>query len=299
MDNFLTIGHARSPEQLREAELPIKTQIGPAGSLHLISACQLQPLRSPSVQSLGDLLNIKTGKFHLLPKYSDSSDGSDIDFTWNMSEKGKMKEMISTMNHGVQTRDESIVTENISIIKGRESVDPRISIQPSANMPVKRQDQENATRVLSSTPVRIDGPEHLLELSSIHGSDAGGSMLVPMIDREMLTKERVDDHTELTGDTWYAEVNTAKVIPLPYPDKSSPPVQSSALTNSIMLDSFGESQYFRESRGKEVKAVGFKEDIIKSEVSQISPDNSARMPRSRTLLSSNDTSGEIFSAGES
>ena len=38
---------------------------------------------------------------------------------------------------------------------------------------------------------------------------------------------------------------------------------------------------------------------IEAELSQLSPDNSARCRSSRSALSSEDTSGEIFSAGES
>ena len=47
-----------------------------------------------------------------------------------------------------------------------------------------------------------------------------------------------------------------------------------------------------------VLCVEFMKDNIEADLSQLSPDNSARMRSSRTTLSSEDTSGEIFSAGE-
>ena len=53
-----------------------------------------------------------------------------------------------------------------------------------------------------------------------------------------------------------------------------------------------------EASDVEAFSVEFMKDNIEAELSQLSPDNSARMRSSRTTLSSEDTSGEIFSAGE-
>ena len=177
-----------------------------------------QLVRSPYVQSLGDLLNIKAGKFRLLRNFCDSSssDESDNGITLSLSNSSKIKEvMTSTMVLGGKRINEDTLVENISTINNRVSLDPRLSVHPSRKESVHEHETGDVSiedsylmssrliRFLSSTPARIDGPGHSLEISSIHRSDVGGSMLVPREDREMFTEEIVEDDTEIEGDTWY------------------------------------------------------------------------------------------------
>ena len=178
-----------------------------------------QLVRSPAVQSLFDLLNIKAAKFRLLPNCCDSSssDESDNGITLSLSNSSKIKEvMTSTMVLGGKRMNEDTLVENISTINNRVSLDPRLSVHPSRKESVHEHETGDVSiedsylmssrlvRVLSSTPARIEGPPGLsLEISSIHSSDAGGSMLVPRVKREMFTEEIVEDDTEIEGDTWY------------------------------------------------------------------------------------------------
>jgi len=327
-----------SLEQLREAEVPVLlAQLAP-GPLHRIQ--KAQPVRSPTVHSLGDLLDIKRGKFPLLPICSDSfSEESDVDSAYNLSENRNMREvMTSTMMLGGKGRKESVVAENISSIMARDSLDLNLSSQPPVISNLKtRLSQERETgaavassvssraaaNVLSSTPARKGGPEHSLELSSIHGSDAGGSMLVPRVVREMLTEDMVEEETELIGATWYMleeedettkqplnikEATTEAVNCKPGSSSPSHLEKSTLPPQSRGHATINESDIVRASRpdmydvlpelgrGKDADVSRVLGDTIESELSQISPDNSARTIRSRTALSSEDTSGEIFSA---
>jgi len=81
--------------------------------------------------------------------------------------------------------------KNISVIASRQSVDPRLSGQPQqkqlSSTPV------NKNTFQSSPPIcRVDPSG----ISSIHSSDAGGSMLVPREEREILTMDRVEETDE-------------------------------------------------------------------------------------------------------
>ena len=79
-------------------------------------------------------------------------------------------------------------------------MDPRLSVQPHKNL-------------LSSTPAmneetRLTFPSSICQvepsgISSIHSSDAGGSMLVPRLEREILTTDRVEETDESEDDDWY------------------------------------------------------------------------------------------------
>ena len=96
----------------------------------------------------------------------------------------------------------------LSAIKTRESLDPRQSVQNKVPPyleagGVHRKIEDNESRhfkPLSSTPARSCRSQFPLvksggsfDLSSIHSSQAGGSMLVPRVDREMITEERVEE----------------------------------------------------------------------------------------------------------
>ena len=225
-----------SPEQLREAEVPhFPSYCPPAGPLvafHMVSGPnKAQLARSPAVQSLSDLLDIKSGKFQLLPNSSDSSSSyeSNDEFTMILSNRSKMGGMLtSTMVNGGKDKEEDLVAENISVINTRVSLDPRLSVEPCKTGFLKRQpDREQlicgasedssfkssrSARVLSSTPARIGVPGYSLELSSIHSSDAGGSMLVPRVVREMITEEMVEEEASLEGDTWYLNEEREETI---------------------------------------------------------------------------------------
>jgi len=238
---------------------------------------------------------------------------------------------------GCKGREDGVVAENISIIKHREEMDRNVSVKPYRNSHLKwRSGQERETgavassvssraaaKVLSSTPARIGGPEHSPELSSIHGSDAGGSMLVPRVVREILTEDMVEDETEPLGSAWYmldeddrtinypannkeekvTKVTTKAVSCKPCPsssnsDKSTLSVQSPGPATTIVSDSVGISTPAKSIAlgSEEVADVRFMGDTIVSKLSQMNSDMSARRTLSRTGLSSEDTSGEIFSA---
>eukprot|EP00092_Neocalanus_flemingeri_P039129 GFUD01042591.1.p1 GENE.GFUD01042591.1~~GFUD01042591.1.p1 ORF type:complete len:735 (+),score=253.47 GFUD01042591.1:322-2205(+) len=130
-----------------------------------------------------------------------------------------------------KTRVQDVVGENLSFIKTRESLDPRQSVEPSktqnevtpsgGRLTRKRQvgasvssnQSSRPVKILSSTPARKDRSGYSPGLSSIHSSEAGGSMLVPRMAREIITDERVEE-TEVVEETWcLSEVEPIKQCP--------------------------------------------------------------------------------------
>ena len=165
---------------------------------------KLQFGRSPAVESLGDILEIQT------TSSDDSSSSSSQEF--NMTMATKMSDvMTSTMLDG--RKKQKLNLDDISVIKTRESLDPRRSGQPmkkeEETLPdIKRQNRNLGAAEslgvsgapnlsispLSSTPARSSQKKtqscHSLELTSLHSSETGESMLVP---REMVTEERLGE----------------------------------------------------------------------------------------------------------
>ena len=138
-----------------------------------------------------------------------------------MSLPSKMSNvMTSTMVVGSKEENKKMDLEDVSAIKTRECLDPSQSVQPfvkeaapcpeTGGVPRKIEDDGRGHfKPLSSTPARSDRNRFPLvqsggsfELSSIHSSEAGGSMLVPRVDREMITEERVEE-TESEDENWY------------------------------------------------------------------------------------------------
>ena len=171
------------------------------------------------MESLGDLLSIKTRKYRLLHSSEDSSSSSPEELTMFLPSKTS-NVMTSTMVVGNKEKKQKMCLEDLSAIKTRESMDPRQSVQPfkkgvapcseTGGVPMKIEDQESRySKPLSSTPARSGRIQFALvksggsfDLSSIHSSEAGGSMLVPRVDREIITEERVEE-TESEDENWY------------------------------------------------------------------------------------------------
>ena len=171
------------------------------------------------MESLGDLLSIKTRKYRLLHSSEDSSSSSSEELTMFLPSKTS-NVMTSTMVVGNKEKKQKMCLEDLSAIKTRESMDPRQSVQPckkevapcseKGGVPRKIEEQESRYfKPLASTPARSGRNQVPLvqsggsfDLSSIHSSEAGGSMLVPRVDREMITEVRVEE-TESEDETWY------------------------------------------------------------------------------------------------
>eukprot|EP00092_Neocalanus_flemingeri_P039130 GFUD01042592.1.p1 GENE.GFUD01042592.1~~GFUD01042592.1.p1 ORF type:complete len:792 (-),score=267.30 GFUD01042592.1:12-2387(-) len=226
---------AINPEQLRESLVhPSPVCCPPAVCLKLIAAGdKIQQARSPAIDCLAELLDLKAGqdkKYCLLPSTASTScstaEESDVSSMPSMGEV-----LTSTMLVDDKTRVQDVVGENLSFIKTRESLDPRQSVEPSktqnevtpsgGRLTRKRQvgasvssnRSSRPVKILSSTPARKDRSGYSPGLSSIHSSEAGGSMLVPRMAREIITDERVEE-TEVVEDTWcLSEVEPIKECP--------------------------------------------------------------------------------------
>jgi len=229
-----------SPEQLREVLLPPRHSpiYGPPACVLQVVAGdhKIRLARSPAVESLSDLLGIKSGKarkLRLLPPSSASSSSSSYVDTSQVEDV-----LTSTMVTGPNPNlRKQIVVQNISVIKTRDSLDPRLSVQPStteeaettpygARLTRKRKGEDHLdasaasnlycspANFLSSTPARDVKSAYSPGFSSIHSSEAGGSMLVPRVIREMVTEERVEE-TEVEDDNWCLAVEKE-------PNKQSP-----------------------------------------------------------------------------
>ena len=137
--------------------------------------------RSPAIDCLFELFKGKTKSCYLLD-HPDVSSSSCSDLESNV--------LTSTINSNMP---KPFTLNNISGIKARESVDPRLSDQPLqkqlASTPIRKQDE-----VKSPSPCQVEG--FGISVSSIHSSDAGGSMLVPRVEREILTEDRIEESEE-------------------------------------------------------------------------------------------------------
>ena len=145
--------------------------------------------------------------------------------------------------------------------------------------------QPSGHKLLASTPARrgMFPPEesaNSLGLSSIHSSEAGGSMLVPRVEREIITEERVEETDSEDASMEVAQNNTTL--------KACPFLKQSFLSPHLPDDDPGEVPH-------PPTLVPQHEDItslINAELSCLSPPTR----NSRSSGSSADTSGEIFSA---
>eukprot|EP00092_Neocalanus_flemingeri_P018367 GFUD01019876.1.p1 GENE.GFUD01019876.1~~GFUD01019876.1.p1 ORF type:complete len:795 (-),score=260.36 GFUD01019876.1:80-2464(-) len=226
---------AISPGQLRESLVhPSPFCCPPAVCLKLIAAGdKIQLARSPAIDCLAELLDLKAGqdkKYCLLPSTASTScstaEESDVS---SMPIMGEV--LTSTMLVDDKTRVQDVVGENLSFIKTRESLDPRQSVEPSKTQNdvtpsggrLKRKRQVGASvssnrssrpvKILSSTLARKDRSGYSPGLSSIHSFEAGGSMLVPRMAREMITEEKVEE-TKVVEDTLcLSEVEPIKQCP--------------------------------------------------------------------------------------
>jgi len=147
--------------------------------------------RSPAVDCLKEILAEKHKNYYLLAPSSDSSSYEDEEFDTTTQENSVLTSTRITKGK-VQ-----LEMKNISVIASRQSVDPRLSGQP-------QQKQLSSTPVIktsqSSPPICQTDPSGI---SSIHSSDAGGSMLVPRVEREILTVDRVEDTDESEHEVSY------------------------------------------------------------------------------------------------
>jgi len=151
--------------------------------------------RSPAVDCLKEILAEKQKNYCLLPPSSDSSSYEEFDTTIQENSV-----LTSTM---IKQGKVQLKMKNISVIESRQSVDPRLSGQP-------QQKQLSSTPVIkkasqSSPPICQTDPSGI---SSIHSSDAGGSMLVPRVEREILTVDRVEE----TDESEYEELYDTKIL---------------------------------------------------------------------------------------
>ena len=156
--------------------------------------------RSPAVDCLEEMLtrNHKNKKYNLLAPQSESSstflDSSSEDLDTTVQEN---QVLTSTM---ISKENVPFKMKNISVIETRKSMDPRISVQPHKNLLSSTPARNEKTGLTSPPPICQVEPSGI---SSIHSSDAGGSMLVPRVEREMLTTDRVEETDESETDDWY------------------------------------------------------------------------------------------------
>ena len=149
---------------------------------------------------LEDMLtrNNKNKKYNLLAPQSESSSSflnsssEDLDTTVQENQV-----LTSTM---ISKENVPFKMKNISVIETRKSMDPRISVQPHKNLLSSTPARNEKTGLTSPPPICQVEPSGI---SSIHSSDAGGSMLVPRVLREMLTTDRVEETDESENDDCY------------------------------------------------------------------------------------------------
>jgi len=144
--------------------------------------------RSPAVDCLKEVLAGKSKNYCLLAPSSDSSSYEELDTT--------IKENSVLTSTMIKKGKVQLKMKNISVIASRQSVDPRLSGQPQqkqlSSTPVNKKTFQSSPPICQVDPSGI---------SSIHSSDAGGSMLVPRIDREILTMDRVEETDESYDET--------------------------------------------------------------------------------------------------
>ena len=101
------------------------------------------------------------------------------------------------------------------------------------------------SRLLSSTPARsyqinfpvIQSSCGSIELSSIHSSEAGGSMIVPRVEREMINEERVEE-TYSDDENWYSRAehqDTKQLMENTNKTASSSPSKLQSPPSSIVI----------------------------------------------------------------
>jgi len=315
------------PEQLRDADYHRPDDNYAIAALAQDNKRLVSTARSPSVASLGQLLQPRTGRFKLLAPDSDSTTSS--------SEYDNSNVLTSTMRVGDTKESRPVLgIEDISVIKTRISLDPRMSVEPRID--VDRTGSSAAMlgqrQILSSTPARVTGlVEESLGVSSIHSSDAGGSMLVPRVEKEILTVERVEEtdesEVEETDESEGKELqqfsnprlsSPSSAIPSHthtlVPGSSVPPSSAQTLSCLIRAELSSLSPPSRDSTGtRGISSLATKGStihpakdslhavsgisIIQSDSFLDKPGGSSKLPkRSTSSVSSTDTSGEIFSA---
>jgi len=298
------------PERLREAAYhrPDDAYTIPSGQdKRLVS-----DTRSPAVASLGQLLGARTGRFKLLTPDSDSSSSPDYDTT--LQSKGSSV-LTSTMMVGDTKESRPVLgIKDISVIKTRPSLDPRMSVEPRVGG--AGSGGAGQKQLLSSTPARMMTGlvEESLGVSSIHSSDAGGSMLVPRVEREILTVERVEETDESEGEDLQqfsspcpspSTILSHAAVPVASVTLSSPQTLSRLIRSelaSLSPPSSRDNTSTRESpslatKGSTILPAKDSLHTIQSGSFLAKPNGSPKLPkRSTSSVSSTDTSGEIFSA---
>merc|ERR1719318_1918001 len=150
--------------------------------------------------------------------------------------------------------------------------------------------------------------EESLGVSSIHSSDAGGSMLVPRVEREILTVERVEETDESEGED-LQQFSSPCPSPSTILSHASVPVASVSLSSPQTLSRLIRSELAslsppssRDSpslatKGSTILPAKDSLHTIQSGSFLAKPNGSPKLPkRSSSSVSSTDTSGEIFSA---
>jgi len=306
------------PEKLRDADYHRPDNYAIAAldgqdEKRLISAA-----RSPSVTSLGQLLLPRTGRLKLLAQDSDSTSSSEYDTTLQSKASSVLT---STMRVGGTKEFRPVLgIEDISVIKTRVSQDPRVSVEPRVDRGGSGASLLGQKQLLSSTPARMTGlVEDSLGVSSIHGSDAGGSMLVPRVEREILTVERVEE----TDESEVEEIDSNPRLSSPsstilshtsVPVASVPLSSPETLSRLIRAELSSLSPPSRDNTGtKEIPSLATEGSTthpamdslhavsgistIQSGSFHSKSDGSSKLPkRSTSSVWSADTSGEIFSA---
>ena len=217
--------------------------------------------------------------------------------------------------------------KNISVIETKKSMDPRLSVQPHKNLLSSTPVRNEETRLTFPPPICQVEPSGI---SSIHSSDAGGSMLVPRVEREILTIDRVEETDETEDDDWYdGTIMNSKQLVTPRISTSGAKVkfhttssdQSHSLTHFIkaQLSSLSPSTTGITSISSNTTSSSYtvssyptdlgvpipscsaqaKGKVVVSQLSKVvlRPSTPTAAPkRSTSSASSVDTSGEIFSA---
>merc|ERR1712179_157310 len=179
--------------------------------------------RSPAVDCLKEVLAGKPKNYCLLAPSSDSSSYEELDTTIQENSV-----LTSTM---IKKGKVQLKMKNISVIASRQSVDPRLSGQP-------QQKQLSSTPVIktsqSSPPIcRVDPSG----ISSIHSSDAGGSMLVPREETEesyddskLVTRVEETDESESYDETTLTNQTASPYHLSPNPSLNQPSNSYSTVT---------------------------------------------------------------------